>query len=71
MIELFDRKWFVTVVVSWVVILVLDELALYYWKKVNPGHVFSLITGKPELVTPPPQEPGTSYPNGYRPAGAG
>jgi hypothetical protein len=65
---LFSRTWFVSVIAGWVAILVLDELAYYWWKKINPGSTWSGILVK----HPPTVEDNTgsnSIPNGYRPAG--
>lgn len=71
MMELFDRKWFITLVASWFVIIILDELAHYWWKDLNPGHIFAKAMMSPPKPTqnPFPDEFGSGYPNGYRPAG--
>lgn len=70
--EIFSRKWLVATIATWVVILMLDELAYIGWKRVNPGSLYSGV-----LIKHPTQQPQTDftptsdYPNGYRPAGAG
>jgi len=66
--EIFSRKWLIATIATWVTIIVLDEFAYYWWKKVNPGSSWTgLIVKHPTTSTQ--GEPSDSYPNGYRPAG--
>ena len=68
--EIFSRKWLVATVATWATIIILDEFGYYWWKKVNPGSMWTgLIVKHPTTSTP--GDPSDSYPNGYRPAGAG
>jgi len=67
--ELFTRKWLVATIATWVVIVVLDEFAYYWWQKINPGSEWTGL-----IVKHPTQTQGggvSDYPNGYRPAGGG
>lgn len=63
-----NRKWFVLVITVWVAVLLLDELAFLWWRKVNPGSLWSGLFVKHPLQNQ--QSVSMSdYPNGYRPAG--
>ena len=66
--EVFTSKWFVATVATWVVIIILDEFAYYWWKKVNPGSTWTGLIVKHPLSSNE-GEPSDNYPNGYRPAG--
>lgn len=66
--EIFTRKWLISVVSVWIVVLILDELAFTWWRKVNPGSAWSGLFVKHPL-TPTDNTDGEGYPNGYRPAG--
>lgn len=44
--DIFNRKWLIGVVAGWALILGLDELTYYYWKKLNPGSMYSGILVK-------------------------
>jgi hypothetical protein len=66
--EVFSQKWFIATVATWVTIIILDEFAYYWWKKINPGSQWTGLIVKHPLQT----QTGTGmsdYPNGYRPAG--
>lgn len=64
---LFSRKWFVSVIAVWITVMMLDELAFLWWKKVNPGSLWSGLIVKHPLQDQPTQ--GNDFPNGHRPAG--
>lgn len=51
---MFNRKWFITTIVTWITVMILDELVYYWWKDLHPD---SLYTGV--LVKHPLQQPGT------------
>jgi hypothetical protein len=46
MSDVFSKKWLVGVIAGWALILGLDELTYYYWKKLNPGSMYSGILVK-------------------------
>jgi hypothetical protein len=66
--ELIASPIFKAVLSSIVIVVILDELALFWWKKLNPGAAqWSTITKRQPLQHW--DGFGTDYPNGYRPAG--
>jgi len=66
--ELFTRKWLLATIIGWLVLILLDELAYYWWKDLNPGSQYAGILVKHPL-TPTPATSGTGQANGYRPGG--
>ena len=68
--EVFNRKWLVATIATWAVVIGLDELTYYWWKKINPGSSWTGLVAK-HPTQDQPSAPGDSYPNGFRPAGAG
>lgn len=66
--DVFTSKWFISVIAVWITVLVLDELAFLWWRKVNPGSLWGgLLVRHPNIQDS--NVPTDSYPNGYRPAG--
>ena len=66
--DMFSPKWMVSVVVAWLFIILISEIAYYWWKDLNPGSTWSGIIDQQPPVNSPDQV-GTSVANGYRPAG--
>ena len=67
---IFNRKWLVATIATWAVVIALDEMTYYWWKKINPGSSWTGLVAKHPTNTW--QDTGeNNYPNGYRPAGAG
>lgn len=56
-----EYRWVIILVLIVVLVIVLDELAYYGWKKANPGHMYSHQFGKNELSILDPSRPPTVY----------
>lgn len=54
MTKIFHMQWFITTVGTWALILILDELAYYWWKSYHPDSQFTGVIAKHN----PLQNPG-------------
>lgn len=51
--DIFTGKWLAATIAGWVLLLLLDELAYYWWKKMNPGSMYTGMLVKHPLTTNP------------------
>lgn len=61
----FTTRWFIMTVITWGIILVLDELAYYWWKTYHPDSAFSGVLAKHAIQNSPPPTAGTQPPYVY------
>ena len=66
--NILSRKWMVSVVVAWAFLMLMDELMYTFWKRVNPGSMWTGILVKHPITAYPTETTG-DVANGYRPAG--
>lgn len=58
---MFNKNWLITTVGTWIFILILDELAYYWWKSYHPDSQFSGVVAKHPLQNPLGQQAGSQY----------
>lgn len=56
-----EERWIIVAVIVVALVIILDELAYWGWKKANPGHKYSHLFGKSELSILDPYRPPTTY----------
>ena len=55
-----EHKWIIVAALLILLLVVLDELAYYHWRKVNPGALYSHLFGKKEISILDPSRPPTT-----------
>ena len=55
-----EYRWIVVLSLIVLLVIVLDELAYYGWKKMNPGHMYSYMFDKSGIPIVDPSRPPTT-----------